>query len=121
MLLHELSCHKGGLLLSVLMLKDANADHYAVSSVDQIVSYESRHLANDGHKALLGHLLGVSHALVAPHCNAHSFSPSPLKRERDRSAPPRIDRRAQCEGLEGLAQLSRNRDRRSSKNFPFTH
>src|SRR5829696_6863265 len=55
MLPHELSCHKGRLLLSVLMLKDAGRNCYAVPSVDQVVSHESRHFADDGHKALLGH------------------------------------------------------------------
>src|SRR5215212_3057578 len=90
MLLHELSCPKGRLLLSVLMLKDADCNHYAVPGVDQVVSHESRHFANDGHKALLaqlGYLLRVSHALVSAHCNVHSFSLPPLKRGRDSSAP----------------------------------
>src|SRR5215203_3210844 len=110
MLSHELSSPEGRLLLCVLMLKDAGCNHYAVAGVDQVVSYESRHFADDGHKALLGHLrhlLGVGHALVAPHCNVHSFSLPPLKRGRDRSAPPQVDQRAQCEGLEGLTQLRR--------------
>src|SRR5215208_1448494 len=35
--------------------------------------------------------------------------------------PPCVDQRAQCGGLEGLTQLARNRERRSSKNFPSTH
>src|SRR5829696_9795521 len=80
MLPHELSCHKGRLLLSVLMLKDAGRNCYAVPSVDRVVSHESRHFADDGHKALLGHLrhlLGVGHVLEAPHCNIHSFSLPP--------------------------------------------
>src|SRR5215208_1615927 len=75
MLPHQLSCPIGGLLLSVLMLEDAGRNHYPVPGVDRVVSYESRHLADDGHKAFLAqlpHLLGVSHALVAPHCNVHS-------------------------------------------------
>src|ERR687897_851381 len=75
MLRDELSCQKGRLLLSVLMLKDANPNHYAVPGVDCVVSHESRQVADDGHKALLGHLrhlLGVGHALEAPHCNVHS-------------------------------------------------
>src|SRR5918993_2562697 len=82
MLAHELSCHKGRLLLSVLMLKDAGCNHYAVPGVDKVVSHESRHLADDGHKVLgnLGHLLGVTHALEAPYCNVHSFSLPPLPR-----------------------------------------
>src|SRR3712207_1510171 len=90
MLRHKLSCPKGRLLLSVLMLKDAGRNRYAVPGVDQVVSHESRHLADDGHKALLGHLphpLRVGHALVAPHRNVHRFTPPP-KRARDPSAPP---------------------------------
>src|SRR5918994_3025085 len=82
MLCHELSCHKRRLLLSVLMLKDAGCNHYAVPGVDKVVSHESWHLADYGHKFLgnLGHLLGVTHALVAPYCNVHSFSlPPPLR------------------------------------------
>src|SRR5215211_8104954 len=82
MLLHELSCLKGRLLLSVLMLKDANCNHYAVAGVDPVVSHESRHFADDGHKALLGHLphlVRVGHALVAPHCNVHSFTLPPFR------------------------------------------
>src|ERR687890_1960220 len=75
MLPHELSCPKGGLLLSVLMLEDAGCNHYPVPGVDKVVSHKSRHLADYGHKAFLadlGHLLGVYHALVAPHCSVHS-------------------------------------------------
>src|SRR5215218_4434410 len=85
MLRHELSCHKGRLLLSGLMLKDAGCNHYAVPGVDQVVSHKSRQFADDGHKVLghLRHLLRVSHALEAPHCNVHSFSLPPLKRGRD--------------------------------------
>ena len=45
MLLHELSCPKGRLLLGVLMLKDTGRNCYAVPGVDQVVSYESRRLA----------------------------------------------------------------------------
>src|SRR5215213_8780209 len=104
MLCHKLSSHKGRLLLSVLMLKDANPDHYAVPGVECVVSHESRQFADDGHKALPGHLrhlLGVSDALVAPHCNVHSSSLPPSHRGRDRSAPPQVDQHAQCEGLEG--------------------
>src|SRR5215207_1748504 len=83
MLLHKLSSHKGRLLLSVLMLKDANPDHYAVPGVDCVVSHESRHFADDGHKAFLGHLrhlLRVTHALEPPHCNVHSLSLPPYQR-----------------------------------------
>src|SRR5829696_8733594 len=85
MLLHELSSHKGRLLLSVLMLKDANPDHYAVPGVDKVVSHESRQFADDGHKAFLAHLrhlLRVTHALVAPYCNVHPFSLPPSHRGR---------------------------------------
>src|SRR5215208_8344613 len=84
MLSYELSCHKGGLLLSVLMLKDTGCNHYPVACVHEVVSHESRHLADDGHKAFLaqlGHLLGVSNTLVSAHCNVHSFMLPPLKRE----------------------------------------
>src|SRR5215203_2983532 len=75
MLGHELSRQKGRLLLSVLMLEDAGRNYHAVPGVDRVVSHETRHLADDGHKALLGHLshlLRVTHALVAAHCNVHS-------------------------------------------------
>src|ERR671911_2451836 len=74
MLCHELSCNKGRLLLSILMLKDAGCNHYAVPGVDKVVSHEPRHFADDGHKVLghLRHLLRVSNALVAPYCNVHS-------------------------------------------------
>src|SRR5215217_3747477 len=80
MLRHELSRPKGRFLLSGLMLKDAGRNHYAVPCVDPVVSHESRHLADDGHKALihkLRHLLRVGHALVASHCNVHSFGLPP--------------------------------------------
>src|SRR5215208_3311397 len=117
MLLHKLSSHKGRLLLSVLMLKDANPDHYAVPGVECVVSHESLQFADDGHEAFLGHLchlLRVTHALEAPHCNVHSFSLPPYQRGRDRSAPPQVDQRVQCEGLEALAQLPRTPFWRSS-------
>src|SRR5215208_4868186 len=124
MLRDELSCQKGRLLLCGLMLKDANPNHYAVPGVDCIVSHESWQVADDGHKALLGHLrhlLGVGHALEPPHCNVHSFSPPP-KRRRDQSAPPQVDQRgAQCEGSQGLTQLPRNREIRSSQNFEYAN
>src|SRR5918994_5283001 len=123
MLSHQLSCPIGGLLLSVLMLKDANPNHYPVPGVECVVSHESRQFTDDGHKAFLahlGHLLGVTHALVAPHCSVHSFRLPPLKRWRDLLAPPQVYQRAQCEGLEGLAQLPRKPNRRSSQNFPTT-
>src|SRR5919112_3276221 len=128
MLLHELSCPKGGLLLSCFMLEDANPDHYTVAGVDQIVSHESWHLADNGHEAFLaqlGHLLRISHALVSPRCNVHRFSPPP-KRGRDPSVPPKVNQRAQCEVLEGLAQLTRTPyrrtpSRRTSQNSYSTH
>src|SRR5215213_6213896 len=91
MLRHELSCPKGRLLLSVLMLEDAGSNCYPVPGVDMVVSHESRHFADDGQKALLGqlrHLLGVSHALVAPHHSVHSFMlPPPSHRGRDPLRP----------------------------------
>src|SRR5215211_842334 len=119
MLLYELSSPKGRLLLSVLMFKDTDPNQYAVPGVDCVVSHEPRHFADDGHEALLGnlrHLLRVGHALEPPHCNEHSFSLPPPKRGRDPSAPPQVDQRAQCERLEGLAQLPRNRVGRTSQN-----
>src|SRR5918993_4985884 len=91
MLCHELSSPKGRLLLGVLMFEDADPNQYAVSGVDCVVSHEPRHFADDGHKALLGHLchlLGVAHALVAPHRNVHSFGLPPSHRGRaDRPRP----------------------------------
>src|ERR671916_956446 len=96
MLRHKLSSPKGRLLLSVLVLKDAGCNHYAVAGVDQVVSYESRHFADDGHKAFLAHLrhlLRVAHALVAPHRNVHSFSLPPSHRGRG-DRPRHVDQRA---------------------------
>src|ERR671915_1930008 len=90
MLCHELSSPKGRLLLSVLMFKDADPNQYAVPGVDCVVSHEPRHFADDGHKALLGnlrHLLRVSHALEAPHCNVHDFGLPPSHRGRAPSGP----------------------------------
>src|SRR5918992_2845696 len=104
MLRHELSCHKGRLLLSILMLKDAGCNHYAVAGIDQVVSHESRHFADDGHKAFLAqlrHLLRVSHALVAPYCNVHRFSLPPLKRGRDPSARLKLINVPSVKGYEG--------------------
>src|SRR5215204_2875890 len=80
MLCHQLSCPIGGLLLSVLVLKDANPNHYPVPGVECVVSHESRQFTDDGHKVLLGHLghpLRVGNTLVSAHCNVHSFSPPP--------------------------------------------
>src|ERR687893_993558 len=111
MLCHKLSCPIGGLLLSVLMLKDANPNHYPVPGVDCVVSHESRQFTDDGHKVLLGHLrhpLRVGNTLVSAHCNVHSFTPPP-KRRRDPSARLKLDQRVQYEGVEGLAQLPRIR------------
>src|SRR5829696_9323726 len=90
MLPHQLSCPIGGLLLSVLMLKDANPNHYPVPGVDCVVSHESRQFTDDGHKVLLGHLrhpLRVGNILVSAHCNVHRFTPPP-KRRRGRRVPP---------------------------------
>src|SRR5215213_3444066 len=89
MLCHELPCQKGRLLLSVLMLEDAGSNCYAIPGVDHVVSHESRHLADDGHKALLGHLhhlLRVSDALEPPHRSVHSFRLPPSHRGRSSSA-----------------------------------
>src|SRR5215216_7540480 len=123
MLPPQLSCPKGRLLLSVLMLKDANPNHYAVPGVDCVVSHESRQFTDDGHKVLLGHLrhpLRVGNTLVSAHCNVHRFTPPP-KRRRDPKAPPKVVQRLECEGLQGLAQLLRIPKRRSSQNCYSTH
>src|SRR5918998_2324146 len=85
MLRHELSSHKVRLLLSVLMLKDACRNHYAIASVDPVVSDEPRHFADEGHKALLdqlARLLGVGNTVVSAHCNVHSSNLPPSHRGR---------------------------------------
>src|SRR5215217_1016321 len=85
MLCHELSCPKVRLLLSVLVLEDAGRNYYAVPGVDPVVSYKSRHFADEGHKALidqLHHLLRVGDALVAPHRNIHRSRLPPSHRGR---------------------------------------
>src|SRR5215212_6972838 len=82
MLLHELSCPIVRLLLGVLMLKDAGRNYYAVPGVAQGVTHESRHLADDGHKALIHkprHFARVRHTLVPPHRNVHSFCLPPFR------------------------------------------
>src|SRR5215217_7340943 len=117
MLLHKLSSHKGRLLLSVLMLKDANADHYAVPGVECVVSHESRHFADDGHKAFLGHLghlLRISHASYRRTATYIALAYLLIRKGGTRRVPPQVDQRVQCEGLEGLAQLRRNLVRRTS-------
>src|SRR5215208_4643199 len=76
MLRHELSSLPVRLLLSVLVLKDAGRNHYALPGVDAVVSHESRHFADDGYKALIHQapcLARVGHALVAPYRSVHSF------------------------------------------------
>src|SRR5215213_5061353 len=73
---HELPSLPARLLLSLLVLKDAGSNHYALPGVDPVVSHESRHFADDGQEVLLHllrHLFGVSHTLVAPYCSVHSF------------------------------------------------
>src|ERR687897_3812727 len=85
MLLHELSSHKVRLLLSVLMLKDAGRNHYAIAGVDPIVSDEPRYFADEGHKALLdqlARLLRVGNTIVSAHCNVHSSNLPPSHRGR---------------------------------------
>src|SRR5215218_6436883 len=109
MLRHELSSHKGRLLLSVLMLKDAGRNHDAVPSVDPVVSHESRHSADDGHEALIhnpARFARVGHTLVAPHCNVHRFRP-PLPKRAGPVSPAVLINEVQCEGLEGQTQLPR--------------
>src|SRR5918994_7431846 len=108
MILHELSCHKGRLLLSSLVLENADPNDYAVPGVDCVVSHESLYFADQGHKAFLSHLchlLRITHALVSAHCNVHRFTLPPFQRGQDQLALPKVDQRAQCEGLEGLTQL----------------
>src|ERR687889_651112 len=76
MLCHELSSLPARLLLSLLVLKDAGRNHYALPGVYPVVSHEPRHFAEDGQELLLrvpGHLLRVGHALVAPYRSVHSF------------------------------------------------
>src|SRR5215213_1896056 len=80
MLGHELSRPKGRLLLGVLMLEDAGRNHNPVPGVDTVVSYESRHFADDGHVVLLDqlrHLLRVAHAIVPSNRKVHSFGLPP--------------------------------------------
>ena len=113
MLLHKLSSYKGRLLLSVLMLKDANPDHYAVSGVECVVSHESWHVADDWHKALpghLSHLLGVSDALVSAHCNVHSSLAYLPKTGRDRAGPA---------ALINVFSVKTYKGRRNFGEFPF--
>src|SRR5215212_8689621 len=76
MLRHEISSPPVGLLLSVLVLKDAGRNHYAIPGVDHVVSHETWHFADDGYKALIHQarcLARVGHPLVAPYRNVHSF------------------------------------------------
>src|SRR5215212_9809861 len=76
MLRRELPSPPVRLLLSLLVLKDAGRNHYTVPGVDKVVSYEPRHFADDGYKALLHlppHLARVGHALIPPYRNVHSF------------------------------------------------
>src|SRR5215212_1497830 len=72
------------------MLKDADRNHGAVLGVDTVVSYESRHFADDGHVVLLNqlpHLLRVGDALVAPYRNIHSFCTTPFRKWRNSRQP----------------------------------
>src|ERR671916_3424434 len=74
MLRHERSSPKVRLLLSVLVLKDAGRNHYALPGVDPVVSHESRDFADDGYKALIHQarcLARVGHALIPPYRNVH--------------------------------------------------
>src|SRR5215204_3024796 len=76
MLRHELSSPPVRLLLIGLVLKDAGRNHYAVPSVDPVVSHETRDFADDGHEALLYQapcLARVGHALVPTYRSVHSF------------------------------------------------
>src|SRR5215213_6181350 len=137
MLRQELSCLNVRLLLSVLVLIDAGRTYDAVSGVDPVESHEARHFADDGHEALidqLPHLLGVAHALVAPHRNIHRSSLPPSHRGRghrpalSRTTPPTLANI----GTRRITQMSDIRNflgellprppyRRSSRNSPSTH
>ena len=91
MLRHELSSHKVGLLLSVLVLEDARRNYYSVPGVDTVVSDEPLYLADEGNKALLDqlpHLLGVGNTLVSAHCNVYSSSLPPSVEGGVSKAPP---------------------------------
>src|SRR5215212_7724946 len=76
MLCREISSLPVRLLLSLLVLKDAGRNHYAIPGVDPVVSHESRHFADHGQELLLHvprHLFRVGHTLVAPYRSVHSF------------------------------------------------
>src|SRR5215217_221324 len=71
MLRHEISSPPVRLLLSVLVLKDAGRNHYAIPGVDHVVSHESGHFADDGYKALIHQArclarVGQNLAMVVP-------------------------------------------------------
>src|ERR687894_744712 len=73
---HELSSPPVRLLLSLLVLKDAGRNHYAVPGVDKVESHEPWHFADHGQELLLHvprHLARVGHTLVAPYRSVHSF------------------------------------------------
>src|ERR671920_1038082 len=98
MLRHEISSPPVRLLLCLLVLKDAGRNHYAVSGVDAVVSYESRHFADDGYKALLHlarYLARVGHALIPPYRSVHSFCAT--------SFPTTLPREAFVSTLTGIA------------------
>src|SRR5919112_4056344 len=76
MLCREISSPPVRLLLSLLVLKDAGRNHYAVPGVDPVVSHEPRHFADHGQELLLHvprHLFRVGHTLVAPYRSVHRF------------------------------------------------
>src|SRR5215207_10818885 len=126
MLPHQLSCPIGGLLLSVLMLKDANPDHYPVPGVECVVSHESRQFTDDGHKVLLGHLghpLRVGNTLVSAHCNVHSFSPPPKLDFSHLGAPHSTSANGSINALRDFLRVSvrtptRKKSLRPSKSAP---
>src|SRR5215213_5974457 len=73
---HELPSLPARLLLSLLVLKDAGSNHYALPGVDPVVSHEPWHFADDGQEVLLHlprHLFRVGHTLEAPYRSVHSF------------------------------------------------
>src|SRR5918997_4901916 len=99
MLRVELSSPPVRLLLIGLVLKDAGRNHYAVPSVDPVVSHESRDFADDGHEALLHQaprLARVGHALVPPYRSVHSFCTTSF---------PTLPYRAFVSTLTGIAAL----------------
>src|ERR671921_1753849 len=119
MLLHELSSHKVGLLLSVLMLKDACRNHYPIPSVDPVVSDDPRYFADEGHKALLDSWPAFWGSVTPSYRRTATYIALAylLHIEGGVISPAVLRNVAKCEGLEGLAQLPRTALRRSSHSM----